>query len=127
MSLSSPSPDRFLIEFTGNAEAWLDTARYPGRTDERYVIDRTADSSRYLIFCYLVSDNPQILHQALLLMADMAKLTPDAVLHNVMPVFTFMGSHVFHRDDPYSFTVVQRVGGAHVATSYTTNQSALDN
>jgi len=26
-----------------------------------------------------------------------------------MPVFTFMGSNVFHRDDSYSFRVVQKV------------------
>jgi U3 small nucleolar RNA-associated protein 10 len=26
-----------------------------------------------------------------------------------MPVFTFMGSNVFHRDDSYSFKVVQKV------------------
>ncbi|KAL6308934.1 hypothetical protein BKA93DRAFT_724934 [Sparassis latifolia] len=55
-----------------------------------------------------VSENPQTSHQALLLMSNLARLTPDAILHNVMPVFTFMGSNVFHRDDTYSFGVVQR-------------------
>ncbi|EMD35136.1 hypothetical protein CERSUDRAFT_107124 [Gelatoporia subvermispora B] len=54
------------------------------------------------------SDNPQTFHQALLLVASLARLTPDAVLHNIMPVFTFMGSNVFHRDDTYSFRVVQK-------------------
>ncbi|KAH9837712.1 armadillo-type protein [Rhodofomes roseus] len=53
-------------------------------------------------------DNPQTFHQALLLIAAMARLAPDAILHNVMPVFTFMGSNVFHRDDSYSFRVVQK-------------------
>ncbi|KAG6902641.1 hypothetical protein C0995_013766 [Termitomyces sp. Mi166 len=47
-------------------------------------------------------------HQALLLMANLARLAPDSVLHHVMPVFTFMGSNVFHRDDTYSFKVVQQ-------------------
>ena len=56
-----------------------------------------------------VADNPQTFHQALLLMADLARLAPESVLHNVMPVFTFMGANVFHRDDTYSFKVVQRV------------------
>ncbi|KAF8064012.1 hypothetical protein FPV67DRAFT_198389 [Lyophyllum atratum] len=55
-----------------------------------------------------VADNPQTFHQALLLMANLARLAPDSVLHNVMPVFTFMGSNVFHRDDTYSFKVVQQ-------------------
>ncbi|CCM00706.1 uncharacterized protein FIBRA_02746 [Fibroporia radiculosa] len=54
------------------------------------------------------SENPQTFHQALLLMAGLARLAPDAVLHNIMPIFTFMGSNVFHRDDAYSFRVVQK-------------------
>ncbi|KAJ6630100.1 hypothetical protein B0H10DRAFT_1984968 [Mycena sp. CBHHK59/15] len=61
-----------------------------------------------LIDSALVADNPQTFHQALLLMATLARLAPDSVLHNVMPVFTFMGSNVFHRDDSYSFKVVQK-------------------
>lgn len=60
-------------------------------------------------FLILVSNNPQTFHQALLLMANLARLAPDSVLHHVMPVFTFMGSNVFHRDDTYSFKVVQQV------------------
>ncbi|TFK37695.1 hypothetical protein BDQ12DRAFT_685121 [Crucibulum laeve] len=55
-----------------------------------------------------VADNPQTFHQALLLIANLARLAPESVLHNVMPVFTFMGSNVFHRDDTYSFRVVQQ-------------------
>ena len=43
-------------------------------------------------------------------MATLARIAPDSVLHNVMPIFTFMGSNVFHRDDTYSFRVVQQVG-----------------
>ncbi|KZT23010.1 hypothetical protein NEOLEDRAFT_1180414 [Neolentinus lepideus HHB14362 ss-1] len=54
------------------------------------------------------ADNPQTFNQVLLLMASMARLAPEAVLHNIMPVFTFMGSNVFHRDDAYSFNVVQK-------------------
>ncbi|OSD00001.1 hypothetical protein PYCCODRAFT_1479448 [Trametes coccinea BRFM310] len=54
------------------------------------------------------SENPQSFHQASLLMASLARIAPDAVLHNVMPIFTFMGSNVFHRDDSYSFRVVQK-------------------
>ncbi|KAF9553866.1 hypothetical protein CPC08DRAFT_672807 [Agrocybe pediades] len=55
-----------------------------------------------------VSNNPQTFHQALLLIANLARLAPESVLYNVMPVFTFMGSNVFHRDDSYSFKVVQQ-------------------
>ncbi|PFH46286.1 hypothetical protein AMATHDRAFT_155738 [Amanita thiersii Skay4041] len=55
-----------------------------------------------------VSDNRQTFHQALLLISKLSRLAPDSVLHNIMPVFTFMGSNVFHRDDTYSFKVVQQ-------------------
>ncbi|KAI5117129.1 hypothetical protein M0805_007713 [Coniferiporia weirii] len=54
------------------------------------------------------SENPQTFHQALLLMASLARLSPASVLQNVMPIFTFMGSNVFHRDDSYSFKVIQK-------------------
>lgn len=59
--------------------------------------------------CDQVVGNPQTFHQALLLMASLARLAPESVLHNVMPIFTFMGSNVFHRDDTYSFRVIQKV------------------
>lgn len=65
----------------------------------------------YLQHC-AVSANPQTFHQALLLIANLARLAPESVLYNVMPVFTFMGSNVFHRDDSNSFKVVQQVGNA---------------
>ena len=56
-----------------------------------------------------VSDNPQTFNQALLLIANLARIAPEFATHSVMPVFTFMGSNVFHRDDSYSFRVVQKV------------------
>ncbi|KAF8515684.1 armadillo-type protein [Hysterangium stoloniferum] len=55
-----------------------------------------------------VSDNPQTFNQTLLLIANLARLAPEFVMQNVMPIFTFMGSNVFHRDDTYSFRVVQK-------------------
>ncbi|ORY00070.1 hypothetical protein K493DRAFT_312976 [Basidiobolus meristosporus CBS 931.73] len=41
--------------------------------------------------------------RSLLLMAAIAALYPDRVLHNIMPVFTFMGANVLRQDDNYSF------------------------
>ena len=70
-------------------------------------------SSPDRFFLMTVADNPQTFHQALLLVANLARLAPDSVLRNVMPVFTFMGSNVFHRDDTYSFRVVRQVRPPH--------------
>ncbi|TIB99805.1 hypothetical protein E3Q18_01415 [Wallemia mellicola] len=55
-----------------------------------------------------VSKNPQTFQQALLLISALAKLAPDNVLHNVMPIFTFMGANILQRDDSFSFNVVQK-------------------
>jgi len=72
-------------------------------------LDMTNITNAVVINCPLVSGNPQTFHQALLLIANLARLAPDSVLYNVMPVFTFMGSNIFHRDDNYSFKVVRQV------------------
>ncbi|KAG8908257.1 snoRNA-binding rRNA-processing protein utp10 [Tulasnella sp. 403] len=61
-----------------------------------------------LIELIRTSDNPQTFQQALLVISTAARLVPDSVLHGVMPIFTFMGSNMFHRDDSYSFRVVQK-------------------
>ncbi|KAF9078300.1 armadillo-type protein [Rhodocollybia butyracea] len=75
-----------------------------------------------------VSANPQTLHQSLLLIAELARLAPESVLRNVMPVFTFMGvgaastagggksgaeggggtSAMLSRDDGYGWRIVQK-------------------
>ncbi|KAL5520451.1 hypothetical protein ACEPAG_9675 [Sanghuangporus baumii] len=61
-----------------------------------------------LIELMRTSENPQTFNQALLLLASFAKLSASSVLHNVMPIFTFMGSNIFHRDDSYSLKVIQK-------------------
>lgn len=62
------------------------------------------------------SDAPQTSHQALLLLGGLARLAPESVLVNVMPVFTFMGSNVLGRDDSYSFRVIQKVRPSHFSS-----------
>ncbi|KAK8849743.1 hypothetical protein IAR55_005078 [Kwoniella newhampshirensis] len=54
------------------------------------------------------STNPRTSQRTLLVAAELARLIPDAVLHNVMPIFTFMGASDFQRDDAYSFGVVEK-------------------
>ncbi|KAG0256973.1 HEAT repeat-containing protein 1 [Actinomortierella ambigua] len=61
-----------------------------------------------VVQCIRVTGNPQTHNQALLLMAAMAGLYPEKVLHNIMPVFTFMGANVLRQDDNYSFHVIQQ-------------------
>ena len=54
------------------------------------------------------SSNPRTSQMALLFIGSLARLVPDAVLHNVMPIFTYVGSSDFQRDDAYSFAVVEK-------------------
>lgn len=61
-----------------------------------------------VVNCIRVTSNPQTHNQALLLMAAIASSYPEKVLHNIMPVFTFMGANVLRQDDNYSFHVIQQ-------------------
>ncbi|KAJ2067815.1 snoRNA-binding rRNA-processing protein utp10, partial [Coemansia sp. S155-1] len=54
------------------------------------------------------SDRPQTHNQTLLLLAAVAGMHPQAVLHNVMAIFTFMGANAVRQDDEYSFHVIQQ-------------------
>lgn len=56
------------------------------------------------------STNPRTSQRALLVASELARLIPDAVLHNIMPIFTFMSASDLQRDDAYSFGVVEKVG-----------------
>ncbi|KDN52062.1 hypothetical protein K437DRAFT_244218 [Tilletiaria anomala UBC 951] len=48
-----------------------------------------------------------LLHAVLRLMAKVAHYAPEQVVHNVMPIFTFVGSSVLSRDDQASFAIVE--------------------
>ncbi|KAG9044794.1 snoRNA-binding rRNA-processing protein utp10 [Tulasnella sp. UAMH 9824] len=61
-----------------------------------------------LIDLIRASGNPQLFQQALLIISNIARIDPESVIQSVMPIFTFMGSNVFHRDDSFSFRVVQK-------------------
>ncbi|KAI9665265.1 MAG: snoRNA-binding rRNA-processing protein utp10 [Trizodia sp. TS-e1964] len=61
-----------------------------------------------LIECLRSTTSPQVQNTALLLVASIAKLAPDLILHNIMPVFTFMGSAVLSHDDEYSIHVIDQ-------------------
>lgn len=61
-----------------------------------------------LVGCIRSTNNPQIQNKALLLVSALANAAPEAVLHGVMPIFTFMGSTVLSRDDAFSIHVIEQ-------------------
>ncbi|KAI9701275.1 MAG: snoRNA-binding rRNA-processing protein utp10 [Candelina mexicana] len=59
-----------------------------------------------LIDCARTTASHQVQNAALLLVASLANLTPELVLHNVMAIFTFMGTTMLRQDDEYSAHVI---------------------
>lgn len=62
-----------------------------------------------LVQCIRGTQNPQTHHHALLVLSQVAEMLPDQVLHNIMEIFTFMGSSVLRQDDAYSFQVISKI------------------
>jgi hypothetical protein len=61
-----------------------------------------------IVQCLRLSTNPQTHNSALLLLATISQHSPEQVLHNIMPLFTFMGTNVTRKDDNYSFYVIEQ-------------------
>ncbi|KAG7913311.1 hypothetical protein KL907_000256 [Ogataea polymorpha] len=54
------------------------------------------------------SSSPQVQNKLLLVVAALAAISPELILHSVMPIFTFMGAHTIRQDDEFSFHVVEQ-------------------
>ncbi|KZF24076.1 hypothetical protein L228DRAFT_244950 [Xylona heveae TC161] len=61
-----------------------------------------------LVDCIRTTTAPQVQSAALLLVANLARVAPEVVLHSVMPIFTFMGATVLRQDDEYSAHVIDQ-------------------
>ncbi|XP_028989805.1 HEAT repeat-containing protein 1 [Betta splendens] len=72
------------------------------------VLDEDKFSVELVVQCIRGSDMPQTHHHALLLLGTVASIFPEKVLHNIMPIFTFMGANIMRLDDAYSFRVIDK-------------------
>uniref|UniRef100_A0A671WPT1 HEAT repeat-containing protein 1 n=1 Tax=Sparus aurata TaxID=8175 RepID=A0A671WPT1_SPAAU len=79
-----------------------------GRADPKHVLDEDKFSVELVVQCIRASDMPQTHHHALLLLGTAAAIFPEKVLHNIMPIFTFMGANIMRLDDAYSFRVIDK-------------------
>lgn len=61
-----------------------------------------------IVSCIRTSQSPQVQNRLLLLVAALASLCPDMVLHSVMPIFTFMGATTVRLDNDYSAHVIEQ-------------------
>ncbi|KAM6365959.1 HEAT repeat-containing protein 1 isoform 1-T1 [Alca torda] len=71
-------------------------------------LDKEKLNVEVIVQCIRISKMPQTHHHALLLLAAVAGMFPDKVLHNIMPIFTFMGANVLRLDDTYTFQVINK-------------------
>ncbi|CAJ1081349.1 HEAT repeat-containing protein 1 isoform X2 [Xyrichtys novacula] len=72
------------------------------------VLDEEKFSVELVVQCIRTSNAPQTHHHALLLLGSAAAIFPEKVLHNIMPIFTFMGANILRLDDSYSFRVIDK-------------------
>lgn len=72
------------------------------------ILDEEKFNVELIVQCIRVSGMPQTHHHALLLLGAAAGIFPGKVLHNIMPIFTFMGANVMRLDDTYSFQVINK-------------------
>ncbi|KAI9808220.1 MAG: hypothetical protein M1825_004677 [Sarcosagium campestre] len=78
------------------------------KTGHRTILDGSAVRADLLVECIRTSTIPQVHNAALLVVAGLAEVAPDMILHSVMPIFTFMGATVLRQDDEYSFHVINQ-------------------
>ncbi|KAF7704986.1 hypothetical protein HF521_020272 [Silurus meridionalis] len=72
------------------------------------ILDEDKFSVELVVQCVRTSNTPQTHHHALLLLGTAAGIFPEKVLHNIMPIFTFMGANIMRLDDIYSFQIINR-------------------
>ncbi|ODQ64080.1 hypothetical protein NADFUDRAFT_53059 [Nadsonia fulvescens var. elongata DSM 6958] len=71
-------------------------------------LDSNAIRVDIIVSCIRASSSPQVQNRFLLLVASLAELAPEIVLHSVMPIFTFMGANTIRQDDEFSSHVIQQ-------------------
>ncbi|XP_077285744.1 HEAT repeat containing 1 homolog l(2)k09022 [Arctopsyche grandis] len=62
-----------------------------------------------VILCIRGTQNPQTHHHALMLLAQIASMSPNQVLQYMMAIFTFIGSSILRQDDAYSFQIITKI------------------
>ncbi|KIW04885.1 uncharacterized protein PV09_04060 [Verruconis gallopava] len=75
-------------------------------------IDSSLDKSNIrtdlIVDCIRHSTSAQVQSSALLLISSLASWQPDAVVHSIMPIFTFMGNTILRQGDEYSAHVTEK-------------------
>lgn len=95
----------------------------PDKSTKRSPLPSSVFKIELVVKCIRGSQNPQTHHHALQLLSHTANILPDQVLHNMMDIFTFMGSSVVRHDDAYSFQIITDIISAIIPTLIKTNEN----
>lgn len=81
----------------------------PDGSEKHDILPAKAFRIDLVVQCIRATQNPQTHHHALLLLCHTASMIPDAVLTNMMDIFTFMGSTVVRHENAYSFQIITKI------------------
>lgn len=81
----------------------------PDGSEKHDILPAKAFRIDLVVQCIRASQNPQTHHHALLLLCHTASMIPDAVLTNMMDIFTFMGSTLVRQENAYSFQIITKI------------------
>lgn len=90
-------------------------------------LDSNAVRADLIVNSIRASQSPQVQNRLLLVVAELASLAPETILHSVMPIFTFMGAHTVRQDDEFSSSALQQTIAKVVPALALTGTSSLHN
>lgn len=96
---------------------------------ETYKVKLQSNSIRADVLVSIIrsSNSPQLQNRLLLIIAELAILEPEFILHSIMPIFTFMGAFTVKQDDEYSsYVIEQTISKVIPALAASSNQNKLE-
>lgn len=80
------------------------------KNSSKYQVKLDSNSIRADVLVSIIrsSNSPQLQNKLLLVIAELAILEPEFILHSIMPIFTFMGAYTVKQDDEYSSYVIEQ-------------------
>lgn len=78
------------------------------KAGKKYLFDSNSVRADLIVNSIRLSPSPQVQNRLLLVIAELASLAPEIILHSVMPIFTFMGAHTVRQDDEFSSSALQQ-------------------
>lgn len=79
-----------------------------GNSKRKLKFDSNSIRADLIVNSIRLSQSPQVQNRLLLVIAELASLAPEIILHSVMPIFTFMGAHTIRQDDEFSSSALQQ-------------------